>query len=195
MKTFAKNVFEGDDPHIVGWDRPTVREFNNEMVYGRPTKGYGVAEFNYAGKLYKPEPWTVAVKHVKDKAEEWASKLLDRPIEFTFCLCGLYETGEVCIPHHSDTVPTLADVVLGVSFGGTRLLEWREYGREIKEESNTSETLDFKTTWTPVTRNYLLEDGDVYMFDGRSQMTSTHSIPSIDFGAKRRVSLTFRSGL
>ena len=160
MKTFAKNVFEGDDPHIVGWDRPTVREFNNEMVYGRPTKGYGVAEFNYAGKLYKPEPWTVAVKHVKDKAEEWASKLLDRPIEFTFCLCGLYETGE-----------------------------------EIKEESNTSETLDFKTTWTPVTRNYLLEDGDVYMFDGRSQMTSTHSIPSIDFGGKRRVSLTFRSGL
>tara|TARA_R100001377_G_scaffold39722_1_gene22188 strand:+ start:1166 stop:1753 length:588 start_codon:yes stop_codon:yes gene_type:complete len=195
MKTFAKNVFKGEDPHIIGWDRPTVREFCKKRVQGRPTKGYGIAEFNYAGKLYNPEPWTPSVEYIKNKAEEWASKLLDRPIEFTFCLCGLYGTGDVAIPHHSDTVPTLDDIVLGISFGGTRLLEWNEYGREIKEESNTSETLDFITKWTPVTRKYLLEDGDVYMFDGRSQMTSTHSIPSIEFGAKRRVSLTFRTGL
>lgn len=58
---------------------------------------------------------------------------MNRPIEFTFCLCGLYETGDDSIPHHSDTVPTLDDVVLGISFGGTRVLEWNNYSKEIKK--------------------------------------------------------------
>ena len=194
MKTFAKNVFKGDNPYITEWDQPTVREFDNRTVYGRPTKGYGVSEFNYAGKLYKPDPWPRAVKLVKDKAEAWAESVLNKKVDFTFCLCGLYETGDDHVPHHSDTVPTLDDIVLGVSFGGTRFLEWTQYRSEIKKESNTSELVD-TSTFSRGTSTYMLEDGDVYMFDGRSQMTSTHSIPPIGFGTKRRVSLTFRSGL
>ena len=39
-----------------------------------------------------------------------------------------------------------------------------------------------------------LEEGDVYMFDGHSQMTATHSIPAL-IGCESRISLTFRSGL
>ena len=198
MKVFAKKVFQGDNPNIVNWDNPTVRKFNGKTVQGRHTKGYGTSEFNYAGKLYKPEPWTIQMKYIKTKAEEWASELMNRPIEFTFCLCGLYETGDDSIPHHSDTVPTLDDVVLGISFGGTRVLEWNNYLKDIKKDTNTSKLLtvfEQGNVYVPETNRFLLEDGDVYMFDGRSQMTSTHSIPSIDFGAKRRVSLTFRSGL
>ena len=198
MKVFAKKVFQGDNPNIVNWDNPTVRKFNGKTVQGRHTKGYGTSEFNYAGKLYKPEPWTIQMKYIKTKAEEWASELMNRPIEFTFCLCGLYETGDDSIPHHSDTVPTLDDVVLGISFGGTRVLEWNNYLKDIKKDTNTSKLLtvfEQGNVYVPETNRFLLEEGDVYMFDGRSQMTSTHSIPSIDFGAKRRVSLTFRSGL
>jgi len=193
MKVFAKKVFEGDDPNIVAWDRPTVREFDGKTVYGRPTKGYGVSEFNYAGKLYKPEPWTVQMKYIKTKAEEWASEIMERPIEFTFCLCGLYETGEVHVPHHSDTVPTLDDVVLGISFGGTRVFEWNNYSKEIKSDTNTSEVyIPFQHK--PDTDQFLLEEGDVYMFDGHSQMTSTHAVPPL-IGCQQRVNLTFRSGL
>ena len=193
MKVFAKKVFQGDNPNIVAWDEPTVRKFDGETVYGRPTKGYGTSEFDYAGKLYKPEPWTVHMKYIKTKAEEWASELMNRPIEFTFCLCGLYETGDDSIPHHSDTVPTLDDVVLGISFGGTRVLEWNNYLKDIKKDTNTSEVyIPFQHK--PDTDQFLLEEGDVYMFDGHSQMKSTHSIPPL-IGCQKRTSLTFRSGL
>ena len=193
MKVFAKKVFQGDNPNIVAWDEPTVRKFDGETVYGRPTKGYGTSEFDYAGKLYKPEPWTVQMKYIKTKAEEWASEIMNRPIEFTFCLCGLYETGDDSIPHHSDTVPTLDDVVLGISFGGTRVLEWNNYLKDIKKDTNTSEVyIPFQHK--PDTDQFLLEEGDVYMFDGHSQMKSTHSIPPL-IGCQTRTSLTFRSGL
>tara|TARA_R110000851_G_scaffold254_3_gene905 strand:+ start:244 stop:825 length:582 start_codon:yes stop_codon:yes gene_type:complete len=193
MKVFAKKVFQGDNPNIVAWDEPTVRKFDGETVYGRPTKGYGTSEFDYAGKLYKPEPWTVQMKYIKTKAEDWASEIMNRPIEFTFCLCGLYETGDDSIPHHSDTVPTLDDVVLGISFGGTRVLEWNNYLKDIKKDTNTSEVyIPFQHK--PDTDQFLLEEGDVYMFDGHSQMKSTHSIPPL-IGCQKRTSLTFRSGL
>tara|TARA_R110000765_G_scaffold54074_1_gene108052 strand:+ start:747 stop:1340 length:594 start_codon:yes stop_codon:yes gene_type:complete len=197
MKVFAKKVFQKDAPNITTWDRPTIRIFDGKTVYGRPTKGYGISKFNYAGKLYNPEPWTLSMKRIKDKAESWASEIMKKPIEFTFCLCGLYETGEAWVPHHSDTVPTLDDVVLGVSFGGTRILEWNEYPFTIKSDTNTSEVYkNLLEKEDQETNHFLLEEGDVYMFDGYSQMTSTHSIPSLrNFGCRSRISLTFRSGL
>ena len=86
MRAFAKEVFKGENPDITQWDRPTIRYFDGKAVYGRPTKGYGISEFNYAGKLYKPEPWTKSMKRIKTKAEQWASEILNKPIEFTFCL-------------------------------------------------------------------------------------------------------------
>ena len=135
------------------------------------------------------------MKQIKNKAERWASQIMERPIEFTFCLCGLYETGEAWVPHHSDTVPTLDDVVLGISFGGTRVLEWDEYPITIKTDTNTSEVhKSLLEKEDQETTRFLLEEGDVYMFDGHSQMTSTHSIPSL-IGCNSRISLTFRSGL
>ena len=153
MMMYAKGVFEGQAPTITNWDVPNVRKFNGEIVEGRPTKGYGTAEFNYAGKLYKPEPWTEEIQIIKEKAEAWSSEIIGRKIKFTFCLCGLYETGEDTIPHHLD-------------------------GYFLKSE----------------TRRILLEDGDAYLFDGHSQMKSTHSIPALE-GTRKRISLTFRSGL
>ena len=195
MKVFAKKVFQKDAPNITTWDRPTIRIFDGKTVYGRPTKGYGISKFNYAGKLYNPEPWTLSMKRIKDKAESWASEIMKKPIEFTFCLCGLYETGEAWVPHHSDTVPTLDDVVLGISFGGTRILEWNEYPFTIKLDTNTSEVYkNLLEKEDQETNHFLLVEGDVYMCDGYSQMTSTHSIPSL-IGCRSRISLTFRSGL
>ena len=195
MKVFAKKVFVGNNPNLTTWDQPRIRVFDGKTVHGRPTKGYGVSTFNYAGKLYTPEPWTLSMKQIKNKAESWASKMTKRPIEFTFCLCGLYETGAVGVPHHSDTVPTLDDVVLGVSFGGTRILEWNEYPTTIKTDTNTSEVhKNLLEKENQETTHFLLEEGDVYLFDGHSQMTSTHSIPPL-VGCGSRISLTFRSGL
>ena len=199
MKIIAKKVFKGDNPNIVVWDQPKVRIFNGKLIYGRPTKGYGTSKFNYAGRLYKPQPWTVAIKHIKNKAEKWASEVMEKPIKFTFCLCGLYETGEACVPHHSDTVPTLDDVVLGISFGGTRIFEWKEYPYDIKLKTDTSKTHKLHQLvndgYPPAESSlFLLEDGDVYLFDGHSQMTATHAVPPL-IGCQQRINLTFRSGL
>jgi len=193
MIEVIEGVLKGYEPDIKKWDKPTTREYNGKKVEGRPTKGYGTSSFEYAGKLYKPEPWTISMNIVKMATELLIYKKLNRVVKFSFCLCGLYETGKMGIPHHSDTVPTLDDLVVGVSFGAPRILEWIDYGYDIKKETNTSKT-NISGTANAVTRKYLLKDGDVYIFDGHSQMTSTHSIPTIE-NVGKRVNLTFRTGL
>lgn len=189
-----KEGLKGYNPDIECWDKPTVRMFNGARVEGRPTRGYGTASFNYAGKLYDPTPWTDSIQVVKKETELLIYKELRTRVEFNFCLCGLYKTGKVGIPHHSDTVPTLEDLVVGVSFGATRILEWNQYSYSIKKETNTSEIdINHKENHLETTR-YFLEDGDVYVFDGFSQMTSTHAIPTTE-NTKERINLTFRTGL
>ena len=41
---------------------------------------------------------------------------------------------------------------------------------------------------------YLMEDGDVFIFDGKSQMRSTHAVLDMK-GCGERINLTFRSGV
>ena len=194
MIIFEKDLFKGFEIQIKEWDEPSVRVFNGKMIKGRPTKGYGESEFSYAGKNYSPEPWSGGIAQLKVATEAWAEEKLKRKIKFTFCLVGLYETGDACIPHHSDTVPTQKDVVLGVSYGAPRILEWRQYNQEIKKKTNTSKVHLDGFFLKHKTKRFLVEDGDVYLFDGKSQMSSTHSIPSLE-GAGERISLTFRSGI
>ena len=184
----------GKEPTFTYWDTPTTRIFEGVEVKGRPTRGFGDSEFEYAGKLYKPEPWTKEMAKIKRLAEDIMQEKLKKEITFTFCLCGLYKTGDVSIPHHSDTLPTLNDYVLGISFGAPRILEWNQYHYQIKNRINTSNiNLIYKEKFVTTTQ-YLLEDGDVFIFDGHSQMESTHAIPPIR-KSNERISLTFRSGL
>ena len=180
------------DPRIDEWDEPVVRNFNGKKVIGRPTKAYGTKSFEYAGKLYEPEPWSLSMQIIKMAAEYVVFKNLNKIVRFNFCLCGLYKDGSVSIPHHSDTVPTEEDLVVGVSFGGSRFMEWNQYDTPIKEHTNTSE-IDTKLNWS-LQKTYLLNHGDVYVFDGKSQMNSTHAIlPAKE--AKERINLTFRTGI
>jgi len=191
-----KDVFPDQGPVIHQWDEPEEREFDGKKVMGRPTRGFGDATFKYAGKTYEPTPWEQApdVLDLKVKSEKLLKEKMGKEIEFSFCLCGLYSDGETAIPHHSDTVPTLEDVVVGVSFGAPRILEWTKYEYQIKKHPNTSEVdLLYGDNFLKTTP-HLLEDGDVYVFDGYSQMYSTHAIPTMKkVGA--RVNFTFRSGV
>ena len=163
-----------------------------KKVIGRPTKAYGTKSFEYAGKLYKPEPWSISMSVLKMATQLLIYKELNKIVRFNFCLCGLYKTGETGIPHHSDTVPTENDLVVGVSFGAARSMEWNQYDTYIKDHTNTSE-IDKKMKWA-LQKTYLLNDGDVYIFDGESQMNSTHAIPPME-NVGERINLTFRTGL
>jgi alkylated DNA repair dioxygenase AlkB len=192
MIKHIKHIFAEFEHGIDKWDDPRERVFEGTMVKGRPTRGFGDSTFNYAGKLYEPEPWTHKMQLIKVAAEDVASRVFDKEIKFTFCLCGFYPDDKG-IPHHSDTVPTLDDVVVSLSFGAPRVFAWRTYQNNIKRHTNTSD-VDFKENFIKDEKLYLLEHGDVIMFDGYSQMKATHAVPDL-VGAEERVNLTFRSGL
>ena len=189
---YLKGAHKHFNPQFDHWDEPVVRKTNNGMVYGRPSRGFGDAPFEYAGKHMNPEPWTPELEAIKDQAENLASAIYLDSIKFTFCLCGLYP-GEEGIPHHSDTVPTLDDVVVSVSFGAPRVFAWRTYQNAIKHHTNTSDIF-FEENFLNKETFYILEHGDVLIFDGHSQMKSTHAVPDLPL-AEERINLTFRSGL
>lgn len=192
MIKHIKHIFAEFEHGIDKWDDPRERMFEGTMVKGRPTRGFGDSTFNYAGKLYEPEPWTHKMQLIKVAAEDVASRVFNKEIKFTFCLCGFYPDDKG-IPHHSDTVPTLDDVVVSLSFGAPRVFAWRTYQNNIKRHTNTSD-VDFKENFIKDEKLYLLDHGDVIMFDGHSQMKATHAVPDL-VGAEERVNLTFRSGL
>jgi|TARA_R100000664_G_C2759716_1_gene149750 alkylated DNA repair dioxygenase AlkB len=194
MMKIIKGALKEYNVEITDWDEPTIRVFDGREVQGRPTKGYGTATFDYAGKKYEPEAWTQEMKLIKMATELLVSKELERVVRFNFCLCGLYEGGDSSIPHHSDTVPTLNDLVVGVSFGSARILQWRQFDKDIKKESNTSEIDTQGMDDCMNQTDYMIEHGDVYIFDGHSQMNSTHSIPAME-NTGQRINLTFRTGL
>jgi len=176
------------------WDAPVEREYNGKKIMGRSTQAFGESNFEYAGKLYEPKPWTNKMHNIKLEAEWLIGEHLDREVDFTFCLAADYPSGHDSIPHHSDTVPTLDDLVVSISFGAARLLEWREYADDIKLETNTSKIYAYPTQSLYNTSRYILEYGDVMIFNGHSQMNSTHAVPKCK-RVGRRVNLTFRSGL
>ena len=192
MIKHIKHIFAEFEHGLAKWDDPRERMFEGTMVKGRPTRGSGDSTFNYAGKLYEPEPWTHKMQLIKVAAEDVASRVFNKEIKFTFCLCGFYPDDKG-IPHHSDTVPTLDDVVVSLSFGAPRVFAWRTYQNNIKRHTNTSD-VDFKENFIKDEKLYLLDHGDVIMFDGYSQMKATHAVPDL-VGAEERVNLTFRSGL
>ena len=194
MMKFIKGGLIGHEPSIQMWDPPTIRYFDGNKIEGRPTKGYGSAPFEYAGKRYEPTPWTNSMNIIKTATELLIYKHLGQVVRFNFCLCGLYRNGKVSIPHHSDTVPTTEDLVVSISFGAPRIFQWCEYSCPIKKETNTSELDISIDDQTPVVRNYIMEEGDVFIFDGHSQMNSTHSVPSVE-NKEERINLTFRTGI
>tara|TARA_R100000544_G_scaffold33475_1_gene19980 strand:- start:949 stop:1533 length:585 start_codon:yes stop_codon:yes gene_type:complete len=194
MILYIKKYFKEADPSIIEWDEPREREFKGTVVKGRPTKGFGSSSFNYAGKLYKPTPWTNIMYHLKQEAERLVWEELGIDKQFTFCLCGYYGVDGKGIPHHSDTVPTLDDIVVSISLGAPRVFVQRTYQNNVKTRTDTSEIETKIENFMIDEKHYILEDGDVLIFDGHNQMKSTHAVPDLET-AGERINLTFRSGL
>ena len=83
MKKFIKGAFTKYSPEISSWDPPVERVFDGKKVVGRPTKAYGEAEFKYAGKLYKPDPWISSISIIKHRAEALVRGVLKKRVNFT----------------------------------------------------------------------------------------------------------------
>ena len=195
MIDFKKGYFKNENPIITDWDKPNIREFNGDKVLGRKTAGYG-GTFTYAGKEYKGRAWSDnhRIFRIKTLTEHMLLQEYDLRVDFSFCLCGYYGTDGKGIPHHSDTVPTLDDLVVSISFGAPRVFTWRYYQNEIKKKTDTSEIETKIENFVVGEDTYILEHGDVLIFDGHSHMKSTHAVPDI-VGAEERINLTFRTGI
>ena len=194
MKVIKKALVDYQ-PVITEWDEPVIREFDGKKIVGRPTKAYGTKSFEYAGRLYEPEPWSISMNILKMAAQVLVFKEINKVVKFNFCLCGYYKDGSVSIPHHSDTVPTLNDIVVSISFGTNRIFKLETYLHPIKEKVDTSELLEGYEKHLNYRKSYLLQHGDVMIFDGHSQMKSTHAIERNDKIKESRMNLTFRTGL
>ena len=194
MKVIKKALVDYQ-PVITDWDEPVIREFDGKKIVGRPTKAYGTKSFEYAGRLYEPEPWSISMNILKMAAQVLVFKEINKVVKFNFCLCGYYKDGSVSIPHHSDTVPTLNDIVVSISFGTNRIFKLETYLHPIKEKVDTSELLEGYEKHLNYRKSYLLQHGDVMIFDGHSQMKSTHAIERNDKIKESRINLTFRTGL
>ncbi len=203
MKILLKGLLKDIHPVITDWDEPSVRtNENGEEVIGRPSIGYGDSnEFTYAGKTLKARSWTDEMNLIKDICQQALEEKTKTDKKITFLLAGYYPEYKG-IPMHSDAVPSLNDWVVSCSFGGTRVFAWREYEENIKSESYTSKAN--LTQYHPSIGEslplgykedlFLLEHGDVLIFNGKSQMDSQHSVPDL-IGTKPRINLTFRTGL
>ncbi len=131
---------------------------------------------------------------LKQEAERLVWEELGIDKQFTFCLCGYYGVDGKGIPHHSDTVPTLDDIVVSISLGAPRVFVQRTYQNNVKTRTDTSEIETKIENFMIDEKHYILEDGDVLIFDGHNQMKSTHAVPDLE-KAGTRINLTFRSGL
>jgi alkylated DNA repair dioxygenase AlkB len=223
---FFKGFLPDLKPVFQEWNLPIDRVVKGQTIKGRPTRGFGDFEFEYTGKLMTPDPWDshpdmpVIKEAVENKLTDWitnsntsfAKDLLfrwkDKPNQlsecsFDFCLVGLYKTGLVHIPHHTDTVPSADSLVLSLSFGAPRLFIWRQYNFAIKNKLNTSEVVEdlyynkkrCRTTKPYQMFYFYLEHGDAVLFTGKSQLFATHAVPKLNGLNEPRINLTFRSGL
>jgi alkylated DNA repair dioxygenase AlkB len=195
MKEFIKEALMFN-PFFEKWNPPQTRVYEGKVVKGRPTRGFGDGSFNYAGKHMNPERWdsVIFMPIIKAAAERVAEQVLGKKVRFTFCLCGYYSHMGEGIPHHSDTVPEYDDIVLSASFGSPRVFEWIEYSGQIKDNCNTSD-INIEHKEIVKKESYIMEHGDIMLFDGYSQMNSTHAVPEVMGPLGDRINMTFRSGL
>lgn len=153
------------DPPVTRWDPKTNRE-----LVGRPTKGFGTSDFYYAGKTLKCAPWETSpvVSKIRNDIE------LVYNIKVEYVLIGRYDDGQTGIPFHTDEMVGDNDLIINLSFGDPRLfrVKWNE---------------------TQEIENYIVQNGEVLMFDGEVNNLMQHDVPALSGRSGLRYSLTFRT--
>ncbi len=143
----------------------------NRTLVGRPTKGFGdTAEFVYAGKILKNEPWESSpqVNAIRKTLEE------ELNVKFHHVLVGLYPDGKTGIAWHKDEMVEANDLIVNVSLGSSRTFQYRD-------------------DRTKTVRDFIMNHGDVLVFDGKDNAAGEHTVPAESNVNGPRVSLTFRT--
>ena len=131
-------------------------------------------DYQYAGHVRQPIPWSNTVMSIKQHIEQ---QLSDIGIEANFnsCLLNYYPSGSDGMGYHADDEPELGaqPLIASLSLGATRKFVFKH-----------------KKTQDKVALN--LESGQLIVMRGDTQTFWKHSIPKTKKVTEGRISLTFR---
>lgn len=154
------------------WKQEPIRMFGKMVMQPRLTALYGDEgrPYGYSGILMTPLVWTVELKEMKDKLQQFTG------VEFTHVLCNYYRDGQDSMGWHRDNEAVLGKnpSIASITFGATRMFQIRHY----ESKSHKIEVP--------------LSHGSLLIMSGESQHHWEHQIPKTKKILGPRINLTFR---
>lgn len=156
----------------IKWRHEPIVLFGKKIMQPRLTAWYGEENkiIRYSGITMNPLPWTKALLEIKSRIETISS------VEFNSVLLNQYRNENDSMGWHRDNEKELGPnpVIGSVSFGATRLFQFRHY-----QEPSLKKTIP-------------LTDGSFLLMQGQTQHFWSHSIPKSKKTIGARINLTFR---
>lgn len=152
------------------WEQKELRLPQGMVAMPRLTAWYGDpgSVYTYSNLTFQPHPWTPALLEIKQRVEQAADAA------FNSVLLNLYRNERDSVSWHSDNEPELGPVIASVSFGATRLFQ-------------------FKHKVDPKLRvNLELTSGSLLLMRGTTQQFWKHQLPKANEPRGARINLTFR---
>ena len=153
------------------WRQPVITLYGRSIASPRLSAWHGDpgAVYSYSGLRLEPEPWTPALRIVRERVEALAGT------RFNSVLLNWYRDGQDSMGWHSDDEPELGanPVIASASFGAARRFLMRHKKQRLRQE-------------------WLLEDGDVLVLGGATQHYWRHHVPKTRQPVGPRINLTFR---
>lgn len=158
----------------IPWRQEPIKLFGKEVMQPRLTSWHGdpSARYRYSGLSLKPQPWTPALQHLRQRVSDATGD------EFNSVLLNLYRTGQDSMGWHADNEPELgpSPVIASVSLGATRRFRLRP-GAGTPPHAPVG--LD-------------LPPGSLLVMRGPTQQRWQHALPKTARPVDARLNLTFR---
>ncbi|WP_367865803.1 alpha-ketoglutarate-dependent dioxygenase AlkB [Pedobacter sp. WC2423] len=156
----------------VSWIQESVIKFGKKRVQPHLTAFFGDehAEYHDRGLILKASYWTVPLLNIKAKLEAKFET------SFNECLLNYYRDGKDYMAWHRDNAHALGEypVIVRVSFGATRIFQFRDYKAKV-----------------PVV-SLELEHGSVLLVKNQTQEFWEQRLPKTTLVVGARINLTFR---
>lgn len=153
------------------WRQPVITLYGRSIASPRLSAWHGDpgAVYSYSGLRLEPEPWTPALRIVRERVEALAGT------RFNSVLLNWYRDGQDSMGWHSDDEPELGanPVIASASFGAARRFLMQHKKQRLRRE-------------------WLLADGDVLVLGGATQHHWRHHVPKTRQPVGPRINLTFR---
>ena len=152
----------------IPWERRISRMRGRDVPVPRMEVWIAEKPYTYAGRTYKPHPWTPLLSEIKTRVEKAARS------EFNSVLLNLYGDGRDSVGWHADNESEMSHdhPIASVSLGATR-------GFQIRRGNSLPQTLD-------------LGHGSLLIMGAGMQREWKHQLRKTTEPSGPRINLTFR---